>query len=125
MSKRVLNELQFTHQMESELYPGMSADDEAHLIRAHLPDRENVGEMSIRAKSGGPDRPRGHINEINVDPDLQRQGIGTALWNHAHELARQKVIPVPKHSKQRTDEGDQWARKVGGPLPYRPSGGYH
>lgn len=117
--------LQFTHHMESEEYPGQSPENDAHVVRAHLPDRPNVAEMSIRAKPGGPDRPRGHINDIQVEPDLQRQGIGTALWKHANELADQKVVPRPKHSKQRTDEGDQWARKVGGRLPYRPLGGYH
>ena len=59
----------------------------------------------------------GHIKDIKVNNDLQRQGIGTRLWNKAQEISGQQGIVAPTHSPDRTKAGDSWARKVGGELP--------
>jgi GNAT superfamily N-acetyltransferase len=79
----------------------------------------------ITAESGG--KYAGHllwtskqVRNIDVAPTMQRQGIGTALWNEGHRLASEHArIPAPKHSPDRTNEGDAWARSVGGRLPRR------
>lgn len=60
------------------------------------------------------------IRNIEVHPDFQRRGIATAMWNEGQRLAESSRIPSPKHSSDRTDAGDAWARSVGGRLPRRP-----
>ena len=52
---------------------------------------------------------------IEVDPDHQRQGIATGMWEHAHSVASRPLV----HSALRTDDGDAWARSVGGRMPGR------
>jgi GNAT superfamily N-acetyltransferase len=60
------------------------------------------------------------IQNIEVEPEHQRQGIGRALWNEGHRLAQDNArIPAPKHSTDRTDQGDAWAKAVGGRVPRR------
>lgn len=61
-----------------------------------------------------------HVLNIGVSADQQRRGVATALWNEAHRLAGEvQRIPKPKHSPDRTNAGDAWARSVGGRLPRR------
>jgi GNAT superfamily N-acetyltransferase len=63
------------------------------------------------------------IRNVNVRPDLQRQGVATALYRHAQSLAKQhQRIPQPKHSMDRTTSGDAWAKAVGGRRPRDPGG---
>jgi len=60
------------------------------------------------------------IRAINVPAAFKRQGIGTELWNQGHQAASANAgVPKPKHSADRTNEGDAWARSVGGRLPRR------
>lgn len=60
------------------------------------------------------------IQNIQVPPDHQRRGIGTAMWNEGQRIAEEnQKVPAPKHSRDRTDAGDAWARSVGGRLPRR------
>lgn len=60
------------------------------------------------------------VRNVMVEPEHQRQGIATAMWNEGHRLAEQNArIPKPKHSADRTIAGDAWAKSVGGPLPRR------
>lgn len=54
----------------------------------------------------------GEIDRLKVRPDRRRQGIATALWDEG-----QKYDPAPRHSPYRTQEGEAFARHVGGPLP--------
>jgi hypothetical protein len=60
------------------------------------------------------------VLNIGVSADQQRRGVATALWNEGHRLAGEvQRIPQPKHSADRTNAGDAWARSVGGRLPRR------
>ena len=60
------------------------------------------------------------IRNINVNPGQERRGVATAMWHEGHRMAEENArIPKPKHSTQRTREGDAWARSVGGRLPRR------
>jgi hypothetical protein len=60
------------------------------------------------------------VLNIGVSADQQRRGVATALWNEGHRLAGEvQRIPQPKHSPDRTNAGDAWARSVGGRLPRR------
>lgn len=58
------------------------------------------------------------VRNIGVVPTHQRQGLATAMWNEGMNRAGGRV-PMPKHSADRTDAGDAWARSVGGKLPRR------
>jgi 8-oxo-dGTP diphosphatase len=42
----------------------------------------------------------------------QHKGIATAMWNWGQEMT-----PKPRHSEDRTEQGDAWAKSVGGPRP--------
>ena len=60
------------------------------------------------------------ILNIQTEPGQERRGVATALWHEGHRLAGEKGrVPKPKHSTERTDRGDAWARSVGGKLPRR------
>jgi GNAT superfamily N-acetyltransferase len=74
-----------------------------HVIEAHHPDEGIVGKLSIKGTTS-------KVEGIEVDPDRQRQGIATAMWNFASPLK-------PRHSNDRTNAGNAWAKSVGGPLP--------
>ena len=76
-----------------------------HRLEAVHPDHGVVGKMDWSVKQ---------IRNIDVEPEHRRQGIATALWEKG-----QSIRPTPKHSDQRTDAGDAWARTVGGRLPRR------
>ena len=100
-----LNPLQFKYDTED-----MGGSKPHHLLTAHRGDTE-VGKMRWSSNS---------IRGIHVEPEHQRQGIATALWNQGQSLASEnKSIPAPKHSRDRTKDGDAWARSVGGRLPRR------
>lgn len=63
---------------------------------------------------------RKQIENLRVEAGHQRQGVAKALWHEGHRLAAENArIPKPKHSADRTDAGDAWARSVGGRLPRR------
>jgi GNAT superfamily N-acetyltransferase len=60
------------------------------------------------------------IKQVWTEPEHRRQGVATALWNEGHRLASENAkIPQPKHSPDRTDAGNAWAKSVGGKLPRR------
>jgi len=82
-----------------------------HVVKAFLGDTP-LGNMGWTSDS---------ITHIEVyDPNNTRKGIATAMWEHGHRLAEENThIPKPKHSSDRTREGDAWARSVGGHLPRR------
>lgn len=64
--------------------------------------------------------PGGKILRADVTGIFQRRGVGTAMFEEAQRLASENPkIPQPRHSNDRTDAGDAWARKVGGRLPRR------
>lgn len=62
----------------------------------------------------------GHVRSIDVEPEHRRQGVATQLWSQAHELASQtRGVRPPRHSTERTNDGDAWARTVSRRLPRR------
>jgi hypothetical protein len=84
-----------------------------HVVKAFLGDGDTpLGSMGWTSDG---------ITSIDVyDPNNTRKGIATAMWEHGHRLAEENArIPKPKHSSDRTREGDAWARAVGGRLPRR------
>ena len=82
-----------------------------HNVIARSPEGGFVGNMRWSAKQ---------VRNVMVSEPHQRQGVATAMWNEGQRLASENArIPQPKHSADRTNEGDAWARSVGGRLPRR------
>lgn len=88
-------------------------NDGVHNLDAIHDDR-NLGFMEWSDKTG-------ELQNIRVNDDVRRQGVATALWNRAHELASEQGITRPVHARERTKEGDAWAKAVGGAIPTRRS----
>jgi hypothetical protein len=61
----------------------------------------------------------GEIHNIDVAKNHRRRGVATAAYQLAHRLASEYGVTPPKHSRDRSDQGDAWARAVGGELPTR------
>jgi predicted GNAT family acetyltransferase len=61
----------------------------------------------------------GYIQHIEVPKALRRKGAATDMYELAKAAATEAGATVPVHSMHRTDDGDAWARKVGGELPER------
>jgi GNAT superfamily N-acetyltransferase len=81
------------------------AHDGSHTIQAFHNDRP-IGELRW-AKGYG-------VHSVDVLPEHQRKGLATAMWNKAIELKKSnKNIPTIKHSTERTEDGNDWAKKVG------------
>lgn len=82
-----------------------------HVIEAFHPEDGKVARMEWMGRAPYA------IHSLDVDPEHRRQGLATAMWDWAQQNAR----PKPRHSEQRTDMGEAWARSVGGRLPRRVS----
>lgn len=80
-----------------------------HVITTYHGDKK-VGELNWFGTTG-------MVHHVDVEPDHARHGVATAMWQWGQEMT-----PKPKHSSERTTQGDAWARSVGGPLPRRKQG---
>lgn len=77
------------------------------VIASH-PKFGDIGRMELgKEKNGGRE-----ITDFGVL--FRRIGVGTAMYKYAQDVGLN-----PLHSADRTDEGDAWAKKVGGDLPPR------
>jgi acetyltransferase (GNAT) family protein len=62
----------------------------------------------------------GQISNIGVPEQFQRQGIATAMYGKAKEIAGEtRGVRPPRHSPDRTEAGEAWARSLGERLPKR------
>jgi ribosomal protein S18 acetylase RimI-like enzyme len=74
--------------------------------------KKKLGSMMMHNEPGAAHH--GRLMNVEVEPQHQRKGIATAMWQHAERSGIK-----PQHSPHRTDEGQAWASKVGGKLPNR------
>ena len=87
-----------------------------HRINAKL-GTETVGHLEWH---GDTEDTFNHVQDVEVDPTMRRQGIATGMWNHAQHISTQfDDVAPPRHSSNRTNEGDSWAKAVGGHIPTR------
>jgi hypothetical protein len=105
MSQTALNDQQFGDYTLRYFKPDM--DTPRHRITAMTESGYPVGQMVWHPKTKA-------ITGITVDPENQREGIATAMWNMG-----QGIRPKPVHSADRTRAGEAWAKSVGGRLPRR------
>jgi GNAT superfamily N-acetyltransferase len=69
-----------------------------------------IGSLDWISTTEGP-----KVSSVAVSPDHRRQGVASAMYERASQHAGQPL----RHAVHRTDEGDAWARSVGGELPAR------
>lgn len=82
-----------------------------HGILARLDDGTEIGRLVWNSSE---------IGDVEVSEEHRRQGVASGMLEHARLLAElNRRIPQPKHSDDRTDDGDAWARSAGGRLPRR------
>lgn len=94
--------------------PSRQLDAPYSVVRAYHPDQaKHAGELLYYHRDLY-SHTRGEIAMVQVADEHQRRGVATAL----HDYAKQDV-PELGHSERRSDAGDAWARKIGGPLPKR------
>ena len=101
----------------SSLY-GDGQNSETLSVSASHPDHGEVGHLYWHPRTGT-------IRDVLVTGEHQGKGIATQMYKTAQEVAATtKKVPAPKHSQDRTDAGEAWAKAVGGRRPRR-SGRYH
>jgi hypothetical protein len=82
---------------------------DSHKVMAIHPEDGQIGQLSW-FKQQGYGHKAGEVDGIEVDPQYHRQGVASAMWEHAHALG---VHPKPRHSSEQTEEGKAWAHHVG------------
>jgi hypothetical protein len=98
----------------SSLY-GDGKNSETLSVRAKHPEHGDVGHLYWHPRTG-------KIRDVLVQGEHQGKGIATQMYRVAQQTSEStKGVPSPKHSQDRTDAGDAWAKKVGGPRPRRSS----
>ena len=88
-----------------------TVDKRGARIEAVHPEHGVIGHMLLHPFLGGSTR---KVRNISVDPEHQRNGVATGMWNYAISQGLK-----PSHSADRTDAGDAWARTVSSRLPKR------
>ena len=61
----------------------------------------------------------GAVTNIMTAHKKRGLGVATTLWDKANKLSADTGIKAPKHSRDRTDKGEAWAKSVGGAIPKR------
>jgi hypothetical protein len=72
---------------------------------------EVIGNMSWK--------PTGEINRIRVNKPERRQGLATTMLGIAKEASIKQSGNPLQHSRERTDDGEAWAKSTGDQLPPR------
>jgi ribosomal protein S18 acetylase RimI-like enzyme len=113
VSHRALNPEQF-HYVFKKATPREMGGSSHHEVRAYGGGgATNVGMIMWHHKTG-------EIGNIATSPEVRRQGIATAVYRHAQGIAAEtRGVRPPRHSSDRTGEGEAWARSLGERLPKR------
>lgn len=112
MSHRALNPEQF-HYVFNQAKPRSMEGPRHHELRVYAGGTMSIGQLMWHHKTG-------EIGNINVSPEVRRQGVATAMLGHARQLASEtRGVRSPRHSSDRTESGEAWARSLGERLPKR------
>jgi GNAT superfamily N-acetyltransferase len=85
-----------------------------HKVVAETNDGDYAGNLEWYSRGNN------HISDIFVEGNYRREGVATGMFNYAHEMAKTtRGVQPPKHSPDRTDEGDAWAKSTGKRVPQR------
>lgn len=111
---RNISEVQFKY------FPPGKGGFAYHELRAIAPNAEDrqggkgivLGNIQWHPKTGD-------VNWVRSHENYRGLGVATTLWEKATKLAADTGIKAPVHSKHRTDQGEAWAKAVGGEMPAR------
>ena len=114
---RNLSEIQFKYTAPSKR--GFFAYHQLQAIAPEVKNRNSqtgkglvVGTLQWHPKTGD-------VNWVRTHQDYRGLGVATTMWEKANKLSADTGIKAPKHSKHRTEEGEAWAKQVGGEMPPR------
>jgi hypothetical protein len=84
---------------------GNEWNEGGHSLTAHKEGKE-VGELHWGRQTG-------EVSQIRTRPFGFRKGLGTALWDRAHEIAAENpdTVTAPQHSPVQTEHGMGWSAK--------------
>ena len=87
------------------MYSGAGGD---HVVTAHHSEHGQIGHLIWR-------RGTGEIVDLLTEPEHERKGVATGMWEHAKTVAANSdgKILRPQHSAVQTPKGKRWAKKVG------------
>ena len=105
---RNLSGVQFRYFPPKTAFPGHSL----YALNKMNGKNQMVGFITWHPKTGSVEYVRTHENYRGL-------GVASTLWERASKLSADTGIRAPKHSRHRTEEGDVWAKSVGGELPKR------
>ena len=106
------------HQFDPHVRFSRAGDYSNHGTRVHVveiedhshPDQPRIGSIGWHKDTG-------EITGVNVHSKYQRQGVASTMFHEAKNIAREQGLVEPVHSNDRTEQGDAWAKAVGGHLP--------
>ena len=62
----------------------------------------------------------GEVNDVWTREDHRRKGLATFMYGYAKRMSESDpTISAPVHSTHRSDEGDDWVKSTGDPVPKR------
>jgi hypothetical protein len=76
------------------------------------PDSKEVAHLAWHSGTG-------EVLSIRTNNKYRRLGIANTLFHEAKKAAREQGLVEPKHSDDRSDMGDAWAKQTGDPVPTR------
>jgi GNAT superfamily N-acetyltransferase len=115
VSQGALNPRQFYYQFKQAAPKEMEGSPlhELHAYGGTSNWHGSVGRMSWHHKTG-------EILNIEAYEPWRRQGVATHLLGEARRIAGEtRGVKPPRHSADRTEAGDAWARSLGDRLPKR------
>lgn len=115
MSQNALNPEQFSFAFTKATPRSMDGDPMHRLTAMGVTETGpwRVGEMSWHHRTG-------EIMGISTYEPWRRQGVATRMLGEARRIAGEtRGVRPPRHSEERTDAGEAWARSLGERLPRR------
>jgi GNAT superfamily N-acetyltransferase len=115
MSQEALNPDQFHYHFKpaTPRVMGGSNIHELHAFGERGGWYGNVGSIRWHHKTG-------EIVGVDTHSEFRRQGVATAALGKARQIASEtRGVVRPRHSADRTELGEKWARSLGERLPRR------
>ena len=82
--------------------PYMGTDPHEHLITIEYPSGMDAATLRWDGETG-------EVGMIWVDEDMQRAGLGTAIYDYARNYSERRGFAKPEHSPTQTRMGQAWA----------------
>lgn len=96
---------QFPYTYHYQTVPSSNGLETHHAVIASHPEEGQIGHLVWH--------PEGEIQDVHVNEPHRRKGVATGMFDYAKKLK----VKAPEHSELRSEEGDAWARAVGGNIP--------